>query len=145
MKQEKELTKEEYYAKREREEKVGKIFVLIVGIMVIVFSAINVFTADTTIKLFFSLLYIVAGITLLCGFSWARIFLGILSAWNAVWGLFTLLVTFPYGILVGETITSVDAILLVYNIISFAIYLFCTLVLFLHKGVKEYMYGVRNG
>lgn len=145
MKKEKELTREEYYAKKEHEEKVGKILVWIIGLLVIICSAINILIADSTLKLLISVLYVVAGIMLLCGFSWARVFLAILSAWNAIWGLFAVLVTFPYELFVGESIPIEETILLIYNIVSFAIYLFCTLVLFKHKGVKDYMYGARNG
>ena len=145
MKQEKELTREEYYAKKEREERTGKILVWIIAIVTIFNSLANLLVASNSmLDMVVIFACIVASIVLLCGYSWARVFLAILSAWNDVWGLFALLVTFPFDIFAGGTLSTVEAVVLVMLLINFLWYLFCALTLFLHKGVKDYMYNAQT-
>ena len=146
MKKEKELTIEQYHAKKKREEKVGKILVFVIAIITIVNAIVNLlFASNSMLDMVIIFACFVASIVLLCGFSWARIFLAILSAWNAVWGLFAVLVTFPFDIVAGKVPSTAETIVLVMYLINFLWYLFCALTLFLHRGVKDYMYGARNG
>lgn len=146
MKKEKELTIEQYHAKKKREEKTGKILVFIIAIITIVNAIVNLlFASNSMLDMVIIFACIVSSIVLLCGFSWARIFLAILSAWNAVWGLFAVLVTFPFDIVAGKVPSTAETIVLVMYLINFLWYLFCALTLFLHRGVKDYMYGARNG
>ena len=146
MKKEKELTIEQYHAKKERQEKTGKVFCWIIAIVTMV-AVIGNFLTDEKSALNTIVLTatFVASIMLLCGFSWSRVFLAILSGWNLVWGLFAVLVRFPYGIFAGKSISSGETIVLIFSVIDFLWYLFTTIVLFKHEGVKEYMYGARNG
>ena len=146
MKQDKELTREEYYAKKEREEKIGKILAWIIAIVTIFNSLANLLVASNSmLNMVVIFACIVASVVLLCGFSWARVFLAILSAWNAVWSFFTVAVVFPLDIFAGNTLSTAEARVFVMCLIDFLWYLFCALTLFLHKGVKDYMYNAQNG
>ena len=145
MKKEKELTIEQYHAKKERREKAGKIFVFVIAIITIINALANLLVASNSmLDMVIIFACIVSSIVLLCGFSWARIFLAILSAWNAVWGLFAVLVTFPFDIVAGKAPSTAEAIVLVLYLINFLWYLFCALTLFLHKGVQDYMYNAQT-
>ncbi len=146
MEKNKDLTIEQYYAKKERREKIGKILVWTIAIITIISALANLLIlTNSALDLAVIFACFVASIVLLCGFSWARIFLAILSAWNAFWRLFTLLVIFPLDVFTGDTITTAETVSIVMYSINFLWYLFCALTLFLHKGVKDYMYGARNG
>ena len=132
---------QDFYEEQERTTRRGKRLLWIFAITNMVFSVAELLFQGNLLGLivdvvFFSLL--------LCGFSWTRIVCALLCSWNAFWSGFALLITVPamffesgfnFLTILAATLYLIGA---VWNT-AFAI------ILFTHKGVKDYMYNARNG
>lgn len=132
---------QDYHAEQERKTRQGKTLLWIFAITNMIFSVGELLFQGNILGLmvdvvFFSLL--------LCGFSWTRIVCAVLCGWNAFWSGFALLITVPAMFFESgfNFLTVLAAILYLISAVwntSFAI------ILFTHKGVKDYMYNARNG
>ncbi len=132
---------QDFHEEQERTTRRGKTLLWIFAITNIVFSVLGLLLEGNLLGLivdavFFSLL--------LCGFSWTRIVCALLCSWNAFWSSFALLITVP-GMLFESGINPLTVFAAILYLISAVWNTAFAIILFTHKGVKQYMYNTRNG